>query len=392
MSVKVRSSCDVCHAAKVKCKKLTDEQCERCDLAGRQCRFSPAVPRQRRRNSVQKSVGPLTPASIESREWESLYASQTPADIAQAHPTEAELSSVADFLWPADSGYGGTTVDAGLLSLDDPLPAKDMVANAGSNNYGSLPTENQIQIQLESHRQILSPSMSEGEVNSAPASHNVLPKSQQSSALRSRLEKDSASSQEEICQGPIPDLDLFSSRGSYAINMTDHLQDRDCDQINFHDFAESACSCLSTILETTLSVQARLHHTNALLDNTLKLNRNAITTLCSITACTCFTTFPILSSVCSLVDLVLTSYQGALKHFLVAKDRMEPVKVSLGGFSVDKQDQEFFVKEVFTREIHRIEVHVLPLLKPMAALDLHAEFKGLRAHLSARALNITSAL
>lgn len=93
-----------------------------------------------------------------------------------------------------------------------------------------------------------------------------------------------------------------------------------------------------------------------------------------------------------LLDLVLTSYQSALRRFSSELDegpdvtdrRANALKLTLGGFNIERRDQMFCVKEIVTREIRKVEDLLLSALNPVIDGEVQELAVGLTKHLSQR--------
>ncbi|KAL8958441.1 MAG: hypothetical protein Q9193_004506 [Seirophora villosa] len=175
-----------------------------------------------------------------------------------------------------------------------------------------------------------------------------------------------------------------------------------------------ACTCLSRILATTQTLHHRLGRASIPLDAILKGNRDAIFLIRSALACpsTCARrNVPFYSIACGCLDMVLTSYQTALRASLAPPPSataasspsfpeptsvparadgtacQPPVELKFGDFSIGSQDQEFFVRKIFACEISRIQEVLTPGRASPEAWgdgDFMGIFEALRTYLVRR--------
>ncbi|KAI4094993.1 MAG: hypothetical protein LQ344_001840 [Seirophora lacunosa] len=364
MSTRLRSSCDACHTAKVRCQKLTtDGDCERCIAADKPCRFSPALPRgyQKRYSVASSSLEPMTPLSLESEDWSFLLSHDTfeqgigPSVLAEADSMQAPHS-----LWPTTSFEPALPLESGATAHDinDPQPSAAIVENQRPALFAEANSTPFDAPELQ-HRSF-SPRVSDRSPR-APANHGSMP--------------------------PDDRLHAPSSR--------------------------PACTCLSSILATTQTIHHRLGRASIPLDAILKGNRDAIFLIRSALACpsTCARrNVPFYSIACGCLDMVLTSYQTALRASLAPPPSatasspsfpkstavpagadgtacQPPVELKFGDFSIGSQDQDFFVRKIFACEISRIEEVVTPGMASAEAWgdgDFTGIFEALRMYLVRR--------
>ncbi|KAL8974893.1 MAG: hypothetical protein Q9197_000862 [Variospora fuerteventurae] len=171
-----------------------------------------------------------------------------------------------------------------------------------------------------------------------------------------------------------------------------------------------ACTCLPSILETTQTIHRRLGYASIPLDTILKGNRDAIFLIRSAFACPrecAKRNVPFYSIACGCLDMVLTSYETALRATLTppssaANDSSSlseptpvpaganatvcqpPVELKFGDFSIGSQDQDFFVQKIFACEISRMEEILTPGIASAQAwgdVDLMGIFEPLRSYL-----------
>lgn len=120
---------------------------------------------------------------------------------------------------------------------------------------------------------------------------------------------------------------------------------------------------MGLVLQVIPEVQKNLRANSPALDTTLQVNRDAIATCQNLTKCPydkdiCFRTVA-----CGLIGLVLSSYQAALEHFyddniesgqLRSGSKTKKPELTLGGFSIEREDQKTFVKEIVKKEVRKI--------------------------------------
>ena len=93
---------------------------------------------------------------------------------------------------------------------------------------------------------------------------------------------------------------------------------------------------------------------------------------------------------CGLLELVLNSYQSALEtscggaeeHLMSSTPKSRTVEVTLGGYGIEKEDQEFFLQELIIRGVRKIDSSLLPALRPALGLDAQNLHEALVVHLS----------
>ena len=339
MSTRLRSSCDACHTAKVRCKKLsTDGDCERCFAADKACRFSPALPRgyQKRYSAASRLGEPMTPLSLESEDWSFLFNHDT-FDQAIGPPVVADGNSTQPLasLWPTSFEPAlSFESDETAHGINDPQRPPATVENSPTGFYDES------------------------------------------------------------------DSPLFDAPG---------VQDAS----SMPAGSGPACTCLSSIMATTLTIHRRLGRASIPLDAILKGNRDAIFLIRSALACpnTCAKrNMPFHSIACGCLDMVLTSYVTALRASLAPPPSattgtfpipeptcmptgattaacQPPVELKFGDFSIGSQDQDFFVRKIFACEISRIEEILTPGMASAEAWDdgdFTALFEPLRTYLVRR--------
>ncbi|KAL8790240.1 MAG: hypothetical protein Q9195_006463 [Heterodermia aff. obscurata] len=346
MSTKVRSSCDACHAAKVKCVKLDDHVCERCAVARKPCRFSPAIPRQRRCSSAQDATGPLTPASIISESWQSVYGVgvETPAKLNRIQGSDQDATPATDIFWPVAFSNHVNAMGPDVSPLDPYRAPSEIPSSDDSDFY---------------HRAQTMPSAR----TASPARTQIQPVPNHHSSemhpptISLPSQKFSSSSPARRTSNP-----PYPQRLTQQPNHKHKLQ----------PLTKASCQCLPTLLRATLDLHTRLSSTCSL-SATLSGNSTALSTIASASSCpyACTASFPFLSSAFALLDLVLTSYAQSLRTYISTASKnadgqgevgQAAVEVSIGDFSVSGKDQEFFVREIVFREVRRVEEEALAVL------------------------------
>lgn len=339
-------------------------------MMGKECQYSPALPRLSQKKRFMSSNGSVSSSSPaagpsvnpDNRTRLGLSASS------QNQSLEPLLDDSLEILYP-------NSLDVNLLDMqwnswdarEDPTNQLSL-SGSHSSKYGDA---------------IFSPVSSHLSTASVPSTNDqILDYNQDSSS--SFVDPDSPQvNPKNRCSSWVGSLTDPSNRlVSYVNHAGTEQNQREPQQSH-----ERGCTCLAKLLPAIQSVHK---NQTVAIDVALRINREAVACCWSVIQCSCTSKLGFVIISCGLLELVLNSYQSILDSLCGGADeclmastlRPHPVEVTLGGFGIEKEDQQFFLKELIKRGIRKIDSSVLPAFRPILGLEAQELHEALVFHLS----------
>ena len=337
MPPRLRTSCDVCHSAKIKCV-TTDTGCQRCDsfTEGLPCKFSPVLPRIYRshRKRVEDAQTSRANPPTESSLLDDLYG---PDNNTQAVPSQIiypPAPVLASTLDQQDYGIGANAEENFFLWPYAPpsLMEKPQDLSVWLNNIEAASPSTS------------APALTNGATpTDAVSSTSLLPHAHRSGATTGQ-------------------------NASHCPSATSSLE-RTC--------AGTPCDCFSRLLEAMRSMNTCTITYNPKLDVVLCTNRTAAKICLASLQCSHAlgnfahdTADSCLTIACGLLDRILVSYQAALENFCTDSDgerekegkehghdndermtaQTTTVELRFGSFTLERSEQILWAREVVARE------------------------------------------
>lgn len=366
MSSKLRTSCDGCHKAKVKCTAGA-VACLRCTMMKKECRYSPALPRVFQKKRVMSSTGSesiSSPVVSPSVNHELLRRSTS----SQNQSLEPFLDDNLEFIYP--NSLHANSTDMQWNSWEAHKNSTNQVSLSGSHSSTFGDT-------------VFSPVPSHLSAASVPSSNNQSPDYNHVPS-NSSVDLDSPQPNPKTrCSSWVGSL---RDPSNHPVSYVNHARTEQNQQERQQDH-EQRCTCLSKLL---LAIQGVYKNPTIAIDVALKVNREAVACCWSVIQCSCTSKLGLVIISCGLLELVLNSYQSALEtscggaeeHLTSSTPRSRPVEVTLGGYGIEKEDQEFFLKELIIRGVRKIDSSLLPAFRPALGLEAQNLNEALVVHLS----------
>ena len=380
-STKIRASCDSCHFAKVKCNK-GERGCLRCTSLEVKCTYSPAVPRVYHRRSRKASL-----ASDQAR------GAPHPGHLAATPPDtlpEEEISIASEDFPLTGHGSGGSAGASTPVSLS--MSPQHFVPFDGSarlywpdanlvSNMTRLNAEQSSEGQdWADVRSMPSPSSCLHTVDSLTLGRSGLPSISESSPPSDTAYL-SLSARTDSCSSII--LSSTASRNSSSSNTetpSSQAQNK-----------STSCQCFPRLLAAMKHMEEHTSVADAALDRVLCTNRVAAKDCVASLQCTSspsgtHTTMNMTCQLlaCGLLDRMIQAYQNAVRRFcdlntqtdcssfspyreesdlynirpsVGIADAMTPdhaLKLRLGDFAVETQDQIMYTKRIVVTEVEKV--------------------------------------
>lgn len=339
MPPKLRTSCDACHSAKIKCI-ATDTGCQRCDHSAVElaCKYSPLMPRiyHKKSNRVEKSrILQPEPCSTQAFLRHELH----PTAAAPLSTFDQQLDDIGvnaeanSFFWqnlpqsltrvPQDPNHWPSSIDATSTTTSTPLLTNAPTPATAISIFSMLPTANQ------------------------PQDSNT----------------------QDVMHDPSADHSIPSPEGV---------------------FARKPCNCFTHLLEAMRCMNAYTISRSPKLDVVLCANRTAAKHC--LTSLQCSHPFNTVSHHgisscatigCGLLDRILTSYQAAVEIFCAGLDgerqigseahgderigeyendehvcttaHTTTVQLRIGSFALERSEQVLWAREIVAREAGKIQ-------------------------------------
>lgn len=376
MSFKLRASCDGCHKAKVKCTAGV-AGCVRCKTMNKDCLYSPALPRMSQKNRMvpsNESESNSPPAASPSVH-QGNHTPLRPSTSSQSQSPGPLLSDNMEFLCSDSLNFDLT--DMRWSSWEVHGNPTDQVSVSGS-----LPSD-AVFSQIPSHLSAAS----------IPSSNDLGPDYSQ---VPSNSSTDLDSPQVNPTNWCSPLLGSLRDPSTNLVSHVDHPGPDENQQKPQQDH-KRGCNCLSKLL---LALKIVHKNPTVAVDVAFRANREAVACCWSLINCSCTNKLSLVIIACGLLELVLNSYQSAFESFcggadecsLASTPKSRPVEVTLGGFGIEKEDQRFFLSELVTRGIRKIESTLLPAFYPAIGLEAHDLHEALISHLSQKSKAIIGEL
>ena len=369
MSAKLRASCNACHDAKVKCVKVNGarKSCTRCDSLKQVCRYSLNLPRvYRKRRKLSCST---TPPNSTKDAIVATTSTISPDETDASPPNTLSTNGILNL--PIDNGY-----DLLLSTLLSPSKA--------SPSSGEIPwlppslakTDHSADNSISHHYNSLSEVFPSELTSDGPIVLDY--------ALPSRREAHLLHWPQESFS---PDVEAVVDLRAQPIKIP--LVESSATQCTLESSHEPkgetwACECLNLLQLSMRSLSSNIVIPIPAFDSILTANRNAVQD-CQVTLrymcqpkALWFSTI-----LCGLLDLVLSSYSSGFHVFAKSLDtpRLDDetcqsgkkhhqrsanaVKLSLGSFDLENEDQIIYVSRHVEREIRKVE----DLLHKLLELD-----------------------
>ena len=358
MSSKLRTSCNSCHDTKVKCVKdrTANSVCTRCKSLNQACQYSPLMPRiYRKRRKLS----------------------------CPSHVRRSARSRSKSFA--SDSLPNGTD---GILPSIPPL-----------HNFQVPPADRQIDPVLSALSNAFNFGQDKGEAQWAPAREFRaeqffdLPKCNSYDELLETFPSEHASVDSLVLRnGTSPEREirciywpqtLLSPNSEAEERQPHHLESssyntpfiqRVAKLPHVQNHGTRFGNCLNLLQLTMQSQSSNFESPIPTIDCILNTNRSAILNCQAVLHCMCRANETWFSTmVCALLEMVLSSYDSAFNSFLRSlddswsdeddlwseqrRDRQanRSVKLSLGSFNLNKQDQVSYVRRLVKREVREVK-------------------------------------
>lgn len=373
MSTRLRASCDACHKAKVRCTAGAGD-CLRCQTMGKECQYSPALPRlsQKKRvmssNVSESSSSPVAGPPV-SRDNRMLLRLSTSSRNQSFEPT---LDDNLDLHYPDFPNFDLTDMQWNSWEGHEDDPTHQMSLSAShSSRYGDT---------------IFSavPSLLSAASVPTPCSNDQSPDYRDPSNSSVDLDSPQANPKNR-CNSWVGSLKDPSTQ---VVSHANHAETEHNQQEHQQDH-ERSCTCLSKLL---LAIQTVHKNPTVAIDKALRVNREAVACCWSVIECSCMSKLELVIISSGLLALVLNFYQSVLESvcgggadeslMMASTPRPRPVEVTFGGFGIEKEDQKFFLRELITRGVRKIDNHLLPAFRPLLGLEAQNLTDALVSHLS----------
>ena len=412
---KLRSSCDNCHAAKVKCTSTSSRSCARCLSHGMNCIYSPTL-RVGKPNSSKRSYAssPLVRSRRPSAsvDGESPSERSTPSQSRPAH-TESINDVFSDDFGLGDSSMQGLDLNPFALNLmpTDLASISSPTALNTPNEYSASQWGEQHQAQLSS----LSGRLQHEASFSWPMGDTNKPSEKPSPIF--------STSQHQVLMGdanheptPIGNKPHFAAAEADAI-----LERRAGNAIMPGDWdllppVEDACDCHTQLLQALRVPPRVIKAAHASRDTTapvaafdvlLAANKQSIQRCTTLLGCNdCFDGSRSFLSVFTLLSQILTLYSSACESYLVQPPppaaaatsgnhgRQQPppvvpgpLRLNFGAYNLDHEDEALLKKELVLIELRKVESLLSRLRDRVGEVDDRAEcgaYEALLAYLTRR--------
>ena len=350
---KLRSSCDTCHAAKVRCaSKSPLEVCERCTTHGIQCSYSPSL-RLTKQGATRKA--------------------------AVTSPTQASRrsSSSSQFRKLSEQGYPSASVQRSYSSISPPSLVDDF--GVGSLASPSTSTSSGYGIAGQAV-DFVTPLWAEQEV---PGQQNTVTpigsldgsmfwNEETVGRLFPKSALDVPSSQEP---GLVPQLRNAPTHadGKHLHNDAAGTTSRTQSENDSVPASQSSCDCHARVLEALHLSQhlgagiRKAGDFRIALDRVLVENKSAITRCSKVLDCTpCFAGSTSFLLVATLLSQILTLYQLACEIYLrriPAETGHQtdqaivpgPLRINFGAYELEEEDEVLLKKELVLIELRKVE-------------------------------------
>ena len=325
MTTRLRASCDVCHTAKIKCKK-SDQGCQRCDWLGEQCFYSPALPRTYRKRRNQKPPSNVSRSFAPSAHRKPNSASSASSTSYSTRPSSSESVNTTGTLGEALTEAASTNV--GSQTHQDPA--------YGSNEsyWASVPGESASD-NYASELDVLAPELWEfAGLSSLPESSVRQPNSSDGLLLQN------------------PQMSTWSLPNPSTLE---------------------PCNCFLGILIATQRISEHASLSKPALDSVLCGNRAAAQYCITSLKCASSNNISCATIACGLLDRILASYHAALGCFSASLEQegvstqspdgdenedgaaiTDSVKVRLGTFEIENSEQIPYARGIVAREVETL--------------------------------------
>lgn len=375
MSLKLRASCDGCHKAKVKCT-AGGAECLRCKTMKKECQYSPALPRmsQKKRmvpsNESESNSPPAACPSVNQDNHTLLW----PSTSSQSQSPGPFLSDNVEFLCSNSFNVDLTDTRWSSWEVHENPTNQVSLSDSHPSKYGDA---------------VFSPIPSHLSAASVPSSND---QSLDYSQDPSSSSIDLSSPQVDPTNWYSPFVGSLRDPSNHLLRYLDHPKTEQNQHEPQRD-GKRGCMCLSKLL---LAIQSVHKNPTVAIDVAFRVNREAVDCCWSLIQCSCTNKLGLVIIACGLLELVLNSYRSASKSFCGGEDgcsvastpKFRPVEVTLGGFGIEKEDQQFFLKELVTRSVRKIDSTLLPAFCPCIGLEAQDLHEALTSHLSHKSKEI----